>query len=267
MMRLICPNCEAQYDVANEAIPPGGRDVQCSSCQQTWFQTEKPVVAGRDASRILSRSLPKAEASQDSDDAAKAQASPAPSEPPRKALDDAVASILREEASMGGAAPKAIPGSGAAKPPMTQDTKAAQAVDADVTRKRIAQMTEAEGGTLAAKANAAAAAAAAKSGAQSSAKSIPDIAEINAVLRARAEAHDTSGLTEAEKSEAVQRSGFRRGFFLVLILFVILIAPYFFANLITENLPQTRGFMADYVNTVDQLRISLNNLIGGLFAE
>ncbi|MGJ5621471.1 zinc-ribbon domain-containing protein, partial [Sulfitobacter sp. MF3-043] len=33
-MRLICPNCDAQYEV----MPTDGRDVQCSNCGQTWFQ-------------------------------------------------------------------------------------------------------------------------------------------------------------------------------------------------------------------------------------
>lgn len=37
-MRLICPNCGAQYEVPVDAIPAGGRDVQCSSCGHTWFQ-------------------------------------------------------------------------------------------------------------------------------------------------------------------------------------------------------------------------------------
>ena len=37
-MRLICPNCEAQYEVVDNAIPAGGRDVQCSNCGNTWYQ-------------------------------------------------------------------------------------------------------------------------------------------------------------------------------------------------------------------------------------
>lgn len=37
-MRLICPNCDAQYEVDDSVIPPGGRDVQCSNCGHTWFQ-------------------------------------------------------------------------------------------------------------------------------------------------------------------------------------------------------------------------------------
>jgi predicted Zn finger-like uncharacterized protein len=37
-MRLICPNCGAQYEVADNVIPASGRDVQCSNCGNTWFQ-------------------------------------------------------------------------------------------------------------------------------------------------------------------------------------------------------------------------------------
>ena len=37
-MRLICPNCGAQYEVPADVIPEGGRDVQCSNCAHTWFQ-------------------------------------------------------------------------------------------------------------------------------------------------------------------------------------------------------------------------------------
>ena len=38
-MRLICPNCGAQYEVPESVIPETGRDVQCSSCGHTWFQS------------------------------------------------------------------------------------------------------------------------------------------------------------------------------------------------------------------------------------
>ena len=37
-MRLTCPNCDAQYEVDDRAIPDAGRDVQCSNCGHTWFQ-------------------------------------------------------------------------------------------------------------------------------------------------------------------------------------------------------------------------------------
>jgi len=44
-MRLICPNCGAQYEVAEDVIPEGGRDVQCSNCGHTWFETPGASVA------------------------------------------------------------------------------------------------------------------------------------------------------------------------------------------------------------------------------
>ncbi|NOX39819.1 MAG: hypothetical protein GXP05_04695 [Alphaproteobacteria bacterium] len=37
-MRLVCPNCAAQYEVDDSAIPENGRDVQCANCGNTWFQ-------------------------------------------------------------------------------------------------------------------------------------------------------------------------------------------------------------------------------------
>jgi predicted Zn finger-like uncharacterized protein len=43
-MRLICPNCDAQYEVGDSAIPAGGRDVQCSNCGNTWYQLPDQAV-------------------------------------------------------------------------------------------------------------------------------------------------------------------------------------------------------------------------------
>jgi predicted Zn finger-like uncharacterized protein len=40
-MLINCPNCGAEYEVAEGMIPPAGRHVQCSSCHTRWF------VAGR----------------------------------------------------------------------------------------------------------------------------------------------------------------------------------------------------------------------------
>jgi predicted Zn finger-like uncharacterized protein len=55
-MRLVCPNCSAQYEVDAAVIPVAGRDVQCSNCGHTWWQrragpgapaapTEEPLPA------------------------------------------------------------------------------------------------------------------------------------------------------------------------------------------------------------------------------
>ncbi len=37
-MRLVCPNCVAQYEIADGTIPVTGRDVQCANCDHIWFQ-------------------------------------------------------------------------------------------------------------------------------------------------------------------------------------------------------------------------------------
>ena len=44
-MLIVCPSCEAQYQVAESAIPPEGREVQCSSCQNIWHQEPKSAVS------------------------------------------------------------------------------------------------------------------------------------------------------------------------------------------------------------------------------
>lgn len=39
-MILVCPNCDARYRLADDAIPAQGRRVRCASCQHEW--TEPP---------------------------------------------------------------------------------------------------------------------------------------------------------------------------------------------------------------------------------
>jgi resuscitation-promoting factor RpfA len=49
-MRLVCPNCEAKYEVPEDAIPDTGRDVQCANCGHSWFQMrQRPAAAVQDA--------------------------------------------------------------------------------------------------------------------------------------------------------------------------------------------------------------------------
>ena len=36
-MRLLCPKCDAEYELADGIIPNTGRDVQWSSCDTVWF--------------------------------------------------------------------------------------------------------------------------------------------------------------------------------------------------------------------------------------
>ena len=105
-MRLICPNCEAQYEVDPSQIPAAGRDVQCSNCDYSWFQG--PALPDREtgggglaAERPQGRPDPAPVAPDEHADTE----SPAGDETfddssplPRRQLDASVAEILKEEA-------------------------------------------------------------------------------------------------------------------------------------------------------------------------
>ena len=47
-MRLVCPNCGAQYEVEDSVIPDSGRDVQCSACGHAWYQMPMHLVSEDD---------------------------------------------------------------------------------------------------------------------------------------------------------------------------------------------------------------------------
>ena len=51
-MRLICPNCGAQYEVPEDVIPDEGRDVQCSNCGDTWYQLSARMLAQSGAAAV-----------------------------------------------------------------------------------------------------------------------------------------------------------------------------------------------------------------------
>ena len=102
-MRLICPNCDAEYEVDAAAIPDTGRDVQCSSCGHAWFQLPPEielaleqedelfgVPLGDDAPATPSvATAPAAEATGDA---------PAAASPQMRTVDENLMAILREEA-------------------------------------------------------------------------------------------------------------------------------------------------------------------------
>ena len=99
-LRLTCPECGTEYRLAEGAIPPAGRNVECSSCGHVWLQPGQRQAAPAKASR-----------------------KPAPQEAPQlnRPLPASVLSVLQEEAELSrqqraGEAAPAAPQAPAANP-------------------------------------------------------------------------------------------------------------------------------------------------------
>ncbi|MCL4188735.1 MAG: hypothetical protein KJZ85_14105, partial [Rhodobacteraceae bacterium] len=93
---------------------------------------------------------------------------------------------------------------------------------------------------------------------------LPDIEEINSTLRPS----DVRGTRHPEapggRDEAAAGRGFRRGFALMLLLAILLIALYVGAPRITAALPQAGDALAAYVAAVDSARLWLHGVVAGL---
>ena len=123
-MRLTCPNCEAQYEVSDSVIPLHGRDVQCSNCGQTWFQThptaEPNPVEEDDEPQPGDDALPDVAAGSWVDPAPEDAPNPAPDQP-EPALTQAVPPAVPD--------PSDIPGHGAAMAGTVAEAEMAEVAD------------------------------------------------------------------------------------------------------------------------------------------
>lgn len=257
-MRLICPNCDAQYEVSDDVIPTEGRDVQCSNCGQTWFQhhpDHMPEVqeAEAPAPDLLDPLDMPEEDEERVEFAPPPPPPPAPQEdetspPQRRPLDEGVADILRQEAEL------------------EQQARASQAIEtqpdlgldnteteterrAREARERMARLRGEDPRPAEAAATAAAIG--------SRRELLPDIDEINSTLRAS----DSRNTRPAENDETAgapirnpKRSGFRSGFLLMVVLAIGLGVLYVFAPQIAQSVPQTDPYITNFVALVDQAR-------------
>ncbi len=273
-MRLTCPNCDAQYEVPDEVVPTSGRDVQCSNCGQTWFQhhpDNMPPEPEEEVALNVEAPAPDEEVSPPP------PPRPPEHEPARRELDPAVADILRQEAEAEFEARRkrqsepleSQPDLGletrddpmpaaAASAPAAEDDAAQRTLDA---KRRMARMRgEPEPATEAA------ATAAAIS---SRRELLPDIEEINSTLR-----NDTapSGVDADSREELgagggkKPKSGFRRGFMIVLLIAVLLILLYIFAPRISAAVPALEGIMNGYAAMIDGLRAALDGWLKGVLS-
>ena len=90
---------------------------------------------------------------------------------------------------------------------------------------------------------------------------LPDIEEINSTLRATSERGREAAALDAPETLRRRRSGFRLGFGLSLGLVVVLLGIYLGAPHISARLPDAAPALAAYVDAVDRGRIWLNRVV------
>ena len=262
-MRLICPNCGAQYEVADDVIPDGGRDVQCSNCGHTWFESPGASEAAEMAvePQPMAQPIPQPEPTPEPATVRTPARDPKP-EPHRRDLAPDVADILREEAQFEQAARQADANTIETQPDLdlshdpVEDTPQDQDEDrrAREARDRLARLrgepeiAAAVGATMAHEADA------------RRRELLPDIEEINSTLRPDAVMNDAG--TDANDM-APARSGFRRGFIMVVVVALIALAIYIFAPQISAAVPQAEPVLTSYVDWVNGLRLWLDGQVQG----
>lgn len=259
VMRLICPNCDAEYEVDASVIPEAGRDVQCSNCGHAWFQLPPDVTAAAEAEDDLFAPLP-----EDDDEALPPVPMPGPAPAPgpatgteapaARSIDESVLSVLREEAERETAARK----SETPQPIETQTELGLQppAVP-DAAARRIAAMKGIE----------APLSVAAPAKPQARRDLLPEIDEINSTLRATTEPRDGEAGAVAETLGKPGRRGFRTGFLLTVLAAVLATVVYVMAPKLTEQFPGAGPGLTAYVGKVDAGRLWLDQTLRSLSGQ
>ncbi len=226
-MRLICPNCDAEYEVDDAAIPDGGRDVQCSNCGHAWFQ----LAAGAESAEAEEAALFGA-----------TEETPSPAmQPVRRSLDENLMAVLREEAEREAAARRAE-----ASPIETQTEMPLAAPPVGVTddaSRRVARLKGIDPD----------AAPPPPVRAGSRRQLLPDIEEINSSLRSATQ--DGDG---ANADQPAARNGFRSGFVLALLVAAVASGVYAMAPRVAEQIPGAKPALDGYVAQVDRGRLWLD---------
>ena len=300
-MRLVCPNCDAEYEVDAAAIPLAGRDVQCSNCGHAWFQVHPQVDAGDEAD-VFDAVNPAAKAEDESaapvigavppvvpepekrPDVQRAPAVqppvavlpvaalpvPAPAMPgPSRSLDETVLAVLREEAEREAAARRAeaVVRQPDRAPVIETQTEMPLAQDQSgmaAAVKRIARLR----GTQAEPASGpdSASGPVAPPPPKSRREMLPAIEDINSTLRATSDrtSDADAAILDSMGEPEKERAGFRRGFVMLVVLAVIAVGLYVLAPMIGVQVPALAGFAAGYVRAVDAARLGLDSELRSL---
>jgi predicted Zn finger-like uncharacterized protein len=268
-MRLICPNCDAQYEVDDAAIPAAGRDVQCSNCGHAWFQLPPEVEAEQaaeaalfDAPEEAADAPPVAVETDRTVIAPLADAPPLPPaaapSPAQRQIDESVLAVLREEAEREMIARRLDAQALETQEEMGIDAAIAATVQQDATSRHLARLKGEDPDAPPPE----------PKRELSRREMLPDIEEINSSLRPGDVAVDDDGEAfEIARRPEPGRSSFRTGFVLMLVLAVIGLAAYVMAPQISAQIPAAKPAMDGYVQAVDAGRAWLDQTTRGLIAS
>ncbi|SFR32099.1 zinc-ribbon domain-containing protein [Litoreibacter janthinus] len=265
-MRLVCPNCDAEYEVDDSLIPLEGRDVQCSNCTTTWFQ------AGPEAgeSAVPTPADEVAEVPPEDPDLATIAAAAAAAATPtirKPTVDQAALDVIHEEVERETSTRKAELGGIEIQPDLGLDDGETE-VRASAARDRMARRRGLDPQAATIEDNDEALAAAPKRDEGHAKKELfPDIEEINSTLSpeaAEAEAEAARLAAEGGELAPSRSSGFRLGFGLMLLLAVGLLVLYVYAPQLAQKSPSWSGALSSYVSTVDSMRVWLDTAAQGL---
>lgn len=242
-MRLVCPNCDAEYEVDPAVIPSAGRDVQCSNCGTSWFQPS-PLAEAQAAEEAALFDAPP----------------PLPDAPPEepvakpRGLNEAVVAVLREEAEREAAARRADASRVEASAPIETQIELGLAAAPAVTTasaQRIAMLKGVDPELRAARRP------------QTRREMLPAIEEINSTLRATSERRTGEPAAVAESLPALpsSKNGFRNGFVLMLLVAAIGVFVYVLAPRVGQQIPGITPALTRYVETVDSARFWLDGVM------
>lgn len=285
-MRLICPNCGAQYEVADDVIPVAGRDVQCSNCGHTWFEhpgASEAAEAGEPLPppppepepRPSQPAEPESEPEPVAQDVASAADFPAESPPdhadpmpeavPPEELPPEV--VLPEETVLTAAGPQRrglSPDLAGILREEAEREAAARAAEAAVRQTVYAnpapavdieeQRGEEARRRMARMRGEPAPAVGAPVTPTPTARRelLPDIEEINSSLRSTT---DREGIAPAEPATHQRKRGARFGFSTIMLLVAILVGIYLGAARLSALIPAAEPVLTRYVDVVNDARL------------
>jgi predicted Zn finger-like uncharacterized protein len=248
-MRLICPNCGAQYEVPSEAIPPAGRDVQCSACGRTWF--EKPPAAEPSAEPepwdLVPRVLDDEEEADDLVETRTALPPPTPAAAPRSTVTPEVAGILRAEAER---ETQVRAQEAAARTLPVSDRPVSSPASAPAPQPVRPEPLRSEPEPLRQTSRPA----------RSPERSL-DIDQINSSLRS---ANNRIGGKAPQVGPARRRGGFASGFWGALLVLAVLAGLYVAGPRIIAAAPQTGVVLNPYIASVNNGRVWLDQQVGAV---